>query len=369
MIEAKDFIDELRKHNIGSVIEVPCSIFTPLINYLIDTKELNLVNPVNEAVVMANAAGEYMAKGRIPIVMMQNSGVNNTLNALTSLNKQYGIPAIYLVSKRGEIGDAEEHDFMGPNLENIFQTFKIPFKTLTESYPSEINWAFSSAKQTEHPVALIMRKGLIGKYDLKLKNESEFSMDRWDAIESIVDNSENCVYISTNGFPSRALFNILKNKGKEDGRAFYMLGSMGHALGIGQGIAEKSPRLKVIVIDGDGGAMMHLGSMAGVRPIKNLVHIILDNEAYGSTGGQPTMSKNLDFRKIGEGFGYRVYNVKTKDELSQAVKDSLKNCPALINVKINKNEKSEQDMKRISHSCKQVRERFEEFLLQYDKQS
>lgn len=364
MIEAKEFVAELKRHNPGAIIEVPCSIFTSLINYLIDSKEIELINPVNEGIVMANAAGEYLATKKIPVVAMQNSGLNNTLNALTSLNKQYSIPAVYLISKRGEIGDAEEHNFMGPNLEKILDVFQIPFKTLSEDYPSEIEWAFSHARQNEQPVALIMRKGFINEYKRQSSEEKNFPLDRWNAIETVVDCSDGCVYISTNGYPSRVLFNILKQKGKEDGRAFYMIGSMGHALGIGKRIAEKLPGLKVVVIDGDGGALMHIGSMAGISQLKNLVHVILDNRVYGSTGGQPTLSEYVDFNKVGEGFGYKVYEAEIKEELLEATKNSLKNCPCLIHVKINKNEKLEKEMERVSYSCKQIRQRFEKFLSQ-----
>lgn len=363
MIKAEDFTDELKKNNLGPIIEVPCSIFKDLINYLLETKRMEVLNPVNEAIVMANAAGEYISTKEIPIVMMQNSGLNNTLNSLTSLNKQYEIPCVYLISWRGELKDAPEHNFMGNNLKTILDAFQIPFRILTNNYKSEIEWASSLAKQIKNPVALVMRKDFIDKFEKQKISFEQFSLDRWEAIETIVDNSKDCVYISTNGFPSRMLYNILKQKGEEDGRAFFMVGSMGHALGMGERIAQRNPQIKVIVIDGDGGTLMHLGSMAGVskNKLSNLIHIILDNEVYGSTGTQPTLSPYIDFKKIGEGFGYNVYSVKNKEELISAINNSLNHCPSLIHIKINQKERTDK-MKRVEHSCNKIKERFENYL-------
>jgi phosphonopyruvate decarboxylase len=369
MVKPKDFVDEIKKQGIDSVIEVPCSIFKDLIAYIIDTKELELINPVNEAVVMANAAGKYLATGKLPLILMQNSGLNNTLNALTSLNIQYKIPALYIISWRGEPGkaDAEEHNFMGPNLEKILETYKIPFKILGENYSSDIKWAVSNAMQSHIPTALIMKKGFIEKYLPQNQKKDKFGLDRWQAIESIVDNTENTVYVSTNGFPSRVLFNILKSRNKEDGRAFYMVGSMGHALGIGESLAKEIPKAKVIVIDGDGSAVMHLGSMAAIAEEKpdNLVHIILDNKVYGSTGGQPTLSKSIDFMKIAQGFGYHSYEADTKEKIANCIGKALKNGPAMIHIEINSLEKPENEMERVNYSCEEIKQRFENHIKKF----
>lgn len=364
MVEAKDFIGELIKNKLGPVYEVPCSIFKDLLNYLFDSEEIEVVNPANEAIAMAQAAGSFLATGQIPIVMIQNSGLNNTLNCLTSLNKQYKIPAVYLISWRGEGKDAPEHKFMGEKLEWILNAYEIRYKVLTENYVKEIEWAASLAGQLIHPVALITRDGFIDKHQTKAV-EPKFLMDRCEAIKTIVDNSEG-PYISTNGFPSRQLYNILKIKNKEDGRAFYMIGSMGHALGIGLEEARKTPIAKFIVLDGDGSCLMHLGSMTGIGKYKpnNLVHVILDNRVYGSTGSQPTQSENVNFELLGKAFGYNVFSARTKEELTEATKQALQNCPALIHVRINGKEipKDDERMKRVEYSAKEIKERHQRYL-------
>ena len=365
MINACDFVRELKKNELGPIYEVPCSIFKGLLNYLFNSKEIEVVNPVNEGIAMAQAAGSFISTKKMPIVMMQNSGLNNTLNCITSLNKQYGIPAVYLISWRGESKDAPEHEFMGEKLEKILETYQIPSKILTSNFSEEIKWATSLAKKTQHPSALIMKKGYIEKYKI-VKTESIFPLSRWEAIETIVDNSKDAAYIATNGFPSRQAHNILKMKGLEDGRLFAMVGSMGHALGIGIEEARNVPKTDIVVIDGDGSALMHLGTMASVSEYKpkNLIHVILDNGTYNSTGGQPTQSPKVDFKKIGKGFGYSVYMTKTKEELKNAINKSLKNGPALIHVKINSQEFEEEDerMKRLRYSCKEIRKRHSKYL-------
>ena len=364
MVEAREFVDELRKNNLGPIYEVPCSIFKDLLNYLFENEEIEVVNPANEAIAMAQAAGSFLATNKIPIVMMQNSGLNNTLNALTSLNRQYHIPAVYIISWRGKGKDAEEHNFMGERLERILETFDIPYRILSEKYSEETEWAAYLVRETMKPVALIMKKGFIDKYPEK-REESDFPMDRWKAIETIVDNAEG-IYISTNGFPSRQLFNILKIKDKEDGRAFYMIGSMGHALGIGIEEARKIKNRKIVVLDGDGSCLMHLGTMGGVAKYipDNLIHVILDNRSYGSTGSQPTQSENVDFAEIGKAFGYKVFSAENSEELVEAIKIALQNGPALIHVKINQKEIPEDDerMGRVSYSAKEIKERHQKYL-------
>jgi len=366
MVNPKAFVKELKTHDINKVITVPCSIFKDLIAYIENTEELKLIIPSNEAIAMALAAGDYLATEKIPVVMVQNSGLNNTLNSLTSLNFQYKIPIVYIISWRGEPlkTDAEEHNFMGANLLQILDTYQVPYSLLGTDYPEKINWAISTARESERPVALIMKNEFIDYYPRVNKKQNNNILDKWQAIDSIVDSQEDSIYVSTTGLISRALFNILKNKNKEDGRAFYMIGSMGHALGIGESIAAALPKAKVIVLDGDGGALMHLSSMASVakdKP-KNLIHIILDNQTYNSTGGQATLSKNISFKKIGCGFKYKVSNIKNKEELIKAMNDSQMIGPTLIHVSINTSEKEGNEIQRINFSSEEIKKRFQKYI-------
>ena len=356
-----NFIEELEKNEVKFYVEVPCSILKPLINAIISQGK-RVITPANEAVAMGIASGYYMATGKIPFVMIQNSGFLNTLNALTSLNQLYKIPVLYGITWRGEKKEAPEHDITGTKMEDFLATFDIPYKIISEeTYASDIKWAVDKIRETGKPVALVIRKDLFNDYPLEIKYNG-YSLTKEDVIETVVDRfGKNSLYISTNGYPSRQLFSVLKEKGLEDNiKPFYMTGSMGHALPIGYGVALVNVDKRIIVFDGDGAILMHMGAMGSVKDAKNLVHIILDNEAHASTGGQPTVSPDVDFAKVAEACGYGwTETVEDKDELSEAVGSALKSTESvLLHVKLNN--KSERTGDRVSdkYSCEEVKRNF-----------
>jgi len=359
MIEAKDFVEELVNNKLGPFIEVPCTILGSIINFIIDRK-IPLETPANEAVAMGLAAGHYMATGKVPVVMMQNSGLCNSLNALTSLHGIYNIPALLIVTWRGEPGtkDAPEHLIVGAKLEGLLKVLSMPYKVVTpKGYRTEIKEMAEKAAVTKRPAVLILRKGVIGEYKGTKKGNGP-SLDMREAIAIIKGAmGEDVVYVSTTGYTSRISFNV------DDTPDFYMVGSMGHALSIGLGAALETDK-KVVVLDGDGGCLMHLGAMAsvGAEKPKNLIHIVLDNRAHVSTGGQPSLSPRVDFSELAGGSGYKnVLTVDTASELRSAVEKARKaGGPTFINVKINQNIPPEQEMKRVSdtHTCAEIKKRF-----------
>lgn len=359
MIKAGDFVAELKKNDLGPFIEVPCSILSPIIDYLFDNG-IPFETPANEAIAMGLAAGHYVATGRIPAVMMQNSGLCNALNALTSLHGIYDIPVLLVVTWRGEPGtrDAPEHEITGAKLEGFLKTFDLPYRALTpEGYQKEIKEMVEKAKKTKKPTVLILRKGTIQGYEAA-KERPAYPLTRHDAIMAIKKvMGEKVIYVATTGFISRVSFNI------RDSLDFYMVGSMGHALPFGLSVALETDK-KVVVLDGDSSCLMHAGAMAsvGARKPKNLIHVVLDNEAHGSTGDQPSLSPSVDFPRIAGGFGYRnVFAVRAGDELKSASKKALKeDGPTFIHVKINQRDLPREKIKRVSdtYTCPEIKERF-----------
>ena len=361
MIEPTRFIKELERNEINFFVEVPCSILKPLINAMMDQGK-KVITPANEAVVMGIASGYYMATGKIPFVMMQNSGFLNTLNALTSLNQLYKIPVLYGITWRGETKEAPEHDITGEKTEDFLKTFDLPYRIVTEkSYADDIKWAVDKIKETDKPAALLIRKGLFNDYSIEVK-QNNYTLTKENVIGTVVDIvGKNSLYVSTNGYPSRQLFSILKERRLENEiKPFYMIGSMGHALPISHGIALSNTDRKVIVFDGDGGALMHMGAMCSVKDTTNLIHIILDNEAHASTGGQPTVSSSVDFARVAEGCGYAwTRTIKDKNELVETVESALKERgPVLLHVKLSN--KPEKVKERVSdkYNCEEVKENF-----------
>ncbi len=366
-MEAELLIQEFKRHGIGPYIEVPCSLLAPLISGLLNDPSCEVVNPVNEAVAMGIAAGAYMATRRIPMVLVQNSGFCNTLNCLTSLNQIYHIPAVYLISWRGEPGtkDAPEHEVMGSRLERILEVFDVYYRILTESgYKDEIAAVINLAKDRRSPAALLLPKGLLSSAPA-VSPDSPFALTKGMAVDIILNAcGRKACLVTTNGLISREVFNRLSEKHLEEEHApFYMLGSMGHALsvalGIGKGLEDNR---RVVVIDGDGGCLMHLGSMASAAGAggSKLIHVVLDNGCYASTGGQPTVSCGVDFCKVALGCGYKSsQRIDSANALREAFPVVLKQPgPVLVHVLINRVEGKGRCRISDQYSCSQIRDRF-----------
>ncbi|MBI2667372.1 phosphonopyruvate decarboxylase [Candidatus Woesearchaeota archaeon] len=356
MISPKDFVNELRNNELDFFVEVPCSIFKDLLNYMWDNN-LRIINPVNEGVALSIASGYYTATKKIPVVMMQNSGFGNTINPLTSLNQIYNIPVLYLISWRGFGGkgkDAPEHDIMGESLEEILRTFKISYYILEEdNYKEQIEKAIKAIKLTSRPVALILKKGMIAPYRVENKKVNH-KLSRLDAIGIIKEIAKDAVFISSTGYPSRDSFQ------SKDTNDFYMLGSMGHTLPFGIGVALNT-RKKVIIFDGDGSSLMHLGSLitVAIQNIRNLIYIILDNNVHDSTGGQPTGTDKINFEKIMESFNFRnIAKIEDEDNLRDKINNFIKkDGPSFLHIMINQESKIG---KRVSddYSCEDIKNRF-----------
>ena len=178
-------------------------------------------------------------------------------------------------------------------------------------------------------------------------------MIRFDAIKLITEKIGNQPIISANGFISRDLFEA---NDKESN--FYMIGSMGLSSSIGLGVALTNPKQRIFIFDGDGNILMNLGSLITIGSIKpkNLVHIIFDNEAHESTGGQPTNSSKIKLEKVAKSANYIVFKTNSKTGLQKILK-KIQNIsgPFLILIKI---EKSTFKGKRVSWEPVEIRKRF-----------
>lgn len=359
MIEPKDFTNELMKNNLGPVVEVPCSYLKSFLDYIWDTHVLEISNPANEALAMGIASGNYLATGKIPIVAIQNSGLMNTFNALTSLNQIYDIPVFYLTTWRGEGGkghDAPEHDITGENLEKILKTFELPYKIINEStYPKQIKSLTQKAIRTKKPVVLIIKKKTFASYQAPKHTNIKYEMSRYDALKVIKKSlHKEAIFLSTTGFVTRDSFSI------KDTPDFYMVGSMGHLFSIALGVSPYTQK-KVVIFDGDGSGIMHVGGLASFNPNihKNLLYIIFDNEVYESTGNQPTVSSSIDFFSLSEAFNFpHFYRITTKKELQFFLSRlPLINESIFLHIKVKEDENA---AKRVSdvYTCQQIKERF-----------
>ncbi len=360
MVSATDFFAALKQHDIGPFVGVPCSLINSLIAYATDhPAEVDHVNPAHESHAMAYAAGTFMATGKLPMVYMQNSGFGNIINPLTSLHQIYDIPALLLVTWRSEKGygtDAPEHWIVGRDMEQYFKTFCLPYRIMHETeWRTQIKELADEARATKKPVVLCVKKGMFEPYTMQPKEEFAAVLESMDVLRALKNALSDAAFLSTTGMLSRESFTV------QDTPDFYMMGSMGLISGIAAGCAENTDKL-IVALDGDGAAMMHMGQMPfiGNRQYKNLVHVVLDNAAYSSTGGQPSIAPTVDFALVAKACGYaETKTILTMQELTAALATvSTISGPTLWHIKVRS--ASHHDIARVSdkYTCPDVARNF-----------
>ncbi|MFQ6114484.1 MAG: thiamine pyrophosphate-dependent enzyme, partial [bacterium] len=311
------------------------------------------------------AAGAYLAAKKIPAVFLQNSGFGNLINPLTSLNQLYEIPAFLIMTWRGEGGkghDAPEHDIMGERMESYLKAFDIPYEILDEAnYKKQIKKIVSIATETKKPAGVVIREGVFEDYPLKKKFAEISLITRYEAIQLIKDTLTDYHFLSTTGYISRESFAL------KDSPDFYMMGSMGMIAAIGAGVATHTNK-SIVLLDGDGAILMHMGLIPFIghlRP-RNLLHIVLDNEAYASTKNQPTISGSVQLHKVAKHCGYaNVFKVSDLSELNDILQEvQRKNGPSFVLVKVKKGNKHGVPRVSDKYTCDQVTHRFMHSLAQ-----
>ncbi len=322
MIEAREFVEAARAKGFKRYTGVPCSFLTPFINYVINDDSLDYVSSANEGDALATAAGAAIG-GERSIVMMQNSGLGNAVSPMTSLAWVFRIPMILITTHRGAPGvkDEPQHELMGRITGELLDTMQVPWETFPQE-PAAISPALARAidfmEKEQRPYGFIMEKGTVSPHTLKKTPINDLSerkvarrsfnrngtrSQRSEVLERLITLApeDRTVLIATTGFTGRELFAI-----QDRPNQIYMVGSMGCASSLGLGLALARPDLKVIIIEGDGAALMRMGNLAtiGTYAGNNLVHLVLDNEAHDSTGAQATVSANVRFADIAAACGY-----------------------------------------------------------------
>ncbi len=379
MISAFSFIDQLRALGYSQYAGVPCSFLTSLINYVIDDPALDYIGAASEGEAVGITFGAFLA-GRKTVTMCQNSGLGNMVNPLTSLNYPFRVPTLLIVTWRGqpEIKDEPQHEQMGKIMHRLLETLDIPclpFPASESEIAKTMEQAEASMEKRKRPFALVMQKGSVTPHALSGRFEPESiktdlqenlsananeRLTRTAALELILDAlAGDEAIIASTGKTGRELFTI-----SDRANHLYVVGGMGTASGIGFGVAHALPRQPVVVIDGDGAALMKLGVLAtiGFYQPSNLLHIILDNEAHDSTGGQQTASGIVRFAAIAAAANYRsAFAADRPAEIREAVR-LLRHRPgpSLLHVKIQPG--SPEKLGRPTVQPHEVKERFSQFL-------
>ena len=322
MINAETFIEAARGHGFSWYTGVPCSYLTPFINYVINDDQLSYISSANEGDAVATAAGLTLG-GQSAAVMMQNSGLGNAVNPLTSLAHTFAVPLLLIVTHRGKPGrrDEPQHELMGKITGDLFDLMEIPW----EPFPDEEHGIGAALERaTRHmaaenrPYALLMNQGTVAPHPLiseSIPSRADVTCrrDRFDgaagpisrdrALREIINHTpgHNSIVIGTTGYTGRELFAI-----GDRSNQLYMVGSMGCASSFALGVSLARPELEVTVVDGDGAGLMRMGNFATIGSYgrNNLAHILLDNGVHESTGSQATVSANVSFADIAAACGY-----------------------------------------------------------------
>ena len=315
-VDVGEFVDALTSAGVSLFTGVPDSLLKSFCAYVTDNCGENHVIAANEGGAVGLAAGYYLATGNPALVYMQNSGQGNAVNPLASLADPdvYSIPMVLLVGWRGEPGvkDEPQHVKQGKVTISLFETLGVPTEVLPDDESAALELTrrmVDRAKTESRPVALVVRKGLFAEYKLQNREDDIAELRREVAIEGILRGlPKDAVVVSTTGMISREVYETRERLGQGHERDFLTVGSMGHAIMIALGIAKAQPKRQVYCLDGDGASIMHLGNMAiaGQSGCENLTHIVFNNAAHDSVGGQPTVGGKIDFEKIAEELGYNV---------------------------------------------------------------
>lgn len=350
MISAAEFFAAASRYGFDFYAGVPCSFLTPLINGVLSRPALTYVGAASEGEAVAIAAGAWLA-GRNTVVMCQNSGLGNAVNPLTSLNAPFRIPTLLITTWRGQpgIGDEPQHHVMGQITHRLLSVVDVEheaFPKTAQELPAALHRASARMAERELPFAFVMEQRSVrddgldtparphsgpgAREDLTMPGEPPSRAAVLERFLMLVDPA--AAVIATTGKCGRELFTLADRP-----QHLYVVGSMGGASGIGLGVALNVSR-PVVVLDGDGAALMKLGSFAtiGAHAPANLIHVVLDNGVHDSTGGQPTASSSVDFAGVALACGYRhAVSCATLDQFASAYRLAAAGPkPALIHARI-----------------------------------
>ncbi len=373
-MKIKYLLDEIEQLGASFYAGVPDSQLRALCDTLMSRYGIGdrHVIAANEGAAVGLAAGHYLATGKPAVVYMQNSGIGNAVNPICSLvnDKVYAIPVLFIVGWRGEPGvhDEPQHIYQGEVTRDLLGCLGIQnFVISKETTPEELAAYFSRVKEEfalGHQCALVVRKGAL-ESDEKLEYSNNYPLSREDVVKLFVEHTgERDIIVSTTGKLSRELFEAREARGQGHEKDFLTVGSMGHSSMIAMGIAREKNDRRVFCLDGDGAALMHMGSLAvaGSAQMGNFVHVLFNNEAHETVGGMPTVSGKIDYLGIAKSCGYEnIFTAETEEE-ALSLFDKIAQAKGSVFAEIKTNLSSRADLGRPTTTPIQNKEAFMEFL-------
>jgi phosphonopyruvate decarboxylase len=349
VLDAKDTFELLKTNGVTFFTGVPDSLLKDFCAYVTDNSSADdHIISANEGGAIALAVGHYLSTREPALVYMQNSGFGNTLNPLLSLAdpEVYSIPMLLMIGWRGEPGkkDEPQHVKQGRITLQLLEALEIPYRVLDASLEAAkrtVREACEVMRDKSCPYALVVQEGTFEPYTLKGEVKTAYPYNIEQAIQTIIDRlSPDDVIISTTGKTSREVFEYREALGQGHKSDFLTVGSMGHCSQIALGVALRRPDRNIYCLDGDGAVIMHMGGLAlvGTQAPKNFKHIVINNGAHDSVGGQPTVGFDIDFAAIAKACGYKLaMKAETPEEINEAVSAvKASDGPSFLEIRVNK---------------------------------
>lgn len=377
MLSPEIVFELLRREGVSFFTGVPDSLLKAFCAYVTDhSPSGSHVVAANEGGAVGLATGHYLATGNPALVYMQNSGIGNAVNPLLSLadSEVYGIPMLLMIGWRGEPGvkDEPQHKKQGRITPALLAAMEIPYFTLDAASDarSVVEQAHATAMSKRTPCAIVVKAGTFAPYALLASGDSDvdtYPLRREEALRLVVNQlGPSDAIVATTGMTSRELFEYRVASGAGHAQDFLTVGAMGHSSQIALGIALSKPDLQVICLDGDGAVLMHAGSLTiiGQQACGNFKHIIFNNGAHDSVGGQPTAGFQADLAGMARASGYSVaVRASEPDEVRAAIRQILlAKGPALLEVRVRKGARS-----NLGRPTTSPRENRDAFMSQFDQ--
>ena len=345
MIDVKDFVNYLKEKNIDFFCGVPDSQLSPFCDY-IEENEQNII-AANEGNAVGIATGYHLTTSNFPVVYLQNSGLGNIVNPVTSLthNKVYSIPMIYVIGWRGQPGvhDEPQHKKQGEITLDLLEILDIDYMVINnestfDDLRNNFENEFLEKLKNGNSVAIVVSKGAFNEYKIEKSNNN--TLTRENAIQIVTSYlDEEDMIVSTTGKSSRELFEYRENNNQGHGNDFLTVGSMGHSSSIALGIALNNEDKKIFCFDGDGAVLMHMGSLAlvGSKSPNNFYHVLFNNSAHESVGGLPTIMSDVNIDGLVTSCGYtKVFTASNKEELMDVLPKFVQSKgPVFLNIDVN----------------------------------
>ena len=345
MIDVEEFINYLKEVNIDFFCGVPDSQLSSFCDY-IEENEDNVI-AANEGNAVAIASGYHLTTNNFPLVYLQNSGLGNIVNPVTSLThkKVYSIPVVYVVGWRGQPGvhDEPQHKKQGEITLDLLELMDISYVVIDKDSTFEdlkniFEKEFLDKLNHGESVAVVVSKGAFKEYKIQKSNNNALTRENSIQIINRYLNDDDMI-VSTTGKLSRELFDYREAKNQGHGNDFLTVGSMGHSSSIALGIALNNKNKKIFCFDGDGAVLMHMGSLAliGSKKPNNFYHVMFNNSAHESVGGLPTIMSDIHINELVMSCGYnKVFNASNVDELNEVLPKFIKSAgPVFLNIDIN----------------------------------